>query len=100
MATRRVGSGGSGRIRLALALLVFLVIAAAVILRRSYGIAGARELHALDARRAALVADRLRLEGEIRAASGRAALQPIAEQRLNMHVPSDSQVIILQRGTP
>ena len=98
MATRRVKGSGSGRWRLAVVLLVFLVIAGAVVLRRTYGIAGARELLALDARRAALVAERLRLEGEIRAASGRARLQPIAEQRLNMHVPADSQVIILQRG--
>ena len=79
-------------------LLGFLVIAGAVILRRSYGFAAARELVALDARRAALVAVKLRLEGEVRAASGRARLLPIAEQRLGMHVPSDSQVVILQRG--
>ena len=72
-------------------------IAMGVILRRSYGIAAARELQALDARRAALVAERLRLEGEVRAAASRATLQPIAEQRLQMHVPSDSQVIILPR---
>jgi cell division protein FtsL len=98
MATRRVGNRGGGRLRLALVLLGFLVIAGAVILRRSYGVAAARELVALDARRAALVADKLRLEGEVRAASGRAQLQPIAEQRLGMHVPADSQVIILQRG--
>ena len=98
MATRRVKSAGSGRLRLAFVLLVFLVIAGAVVLRRTYGISAARELLALDGRRAALVAERLRLEGEIRAASGRARLQPIAEQRLNMHVPADSQVIILQRG--
>ena len=44
-----------------------------------------------------LTAERLRLEAEIRAASSRAALQPIAEQRLHMRVPADSQVIILSR---
>jgi cell division protein FtsL len=100
MATRRVAGGGSGRLRFFFVLLLFLVIAGAVILRRTYGIAGARELHSLDARRAALVAERLQLEGEIRSASGRARLQPIAEQRLDMHVPADSQVIILQRAAP
>ena len=68
-----------------------------VILRRSYGIAAARDLQKLDAQRAALVAERLRLEAEIRAASSRATLQPIAEQRLQMRVPADSQVIILPR---
>ena len=68
-----------------------------VILRRSYGIAAARELLELDARRASPVAERLRLEGEVRAAASRATLQPIAEQRLRMRIPADSQVIILPR---
>jgi cell division protein FtsL len=97
MATRRVGRKGSGRGRLALVLLGFLVIALGVILRRTYGIAGATQLRLLDQRRAALVAERLRLEGEVRAAASRSTLQPIAEQRLQMHVPSDSQVIIITR---
>jgi cell division protein FtsL len=98
MAKSAVG-GGRGRLRLAFVLLVFLVISGGVILRRTMGIAGARDLLVLDARRAALVAERLRLEGEVRAAGSRARLQPIAEQRLQMHVPADSQVIILQRPT-
>jgi cell division protein FtsL len=100
MATRRVGGSGRGRIRFALLLLVFLVIAGGVILRRTYGIEAASDIRRLDATRAALAAERLRLEGEIRSASGRATLQPIAEQRLDMHVPADSQVIILQRASP
>jgi cell division protein FtsL len=99
MAKGRVGGGGSGRLRFVLLLIGFLVIAMGVILRRSHGIAAARELHELEARRAALVAERLRLEGEVRAAASRATLQPIAEQRLQMHVPSDSQVIILPRAS-
>lgn len=94
MASRRVGRG-SGRGRLALVLIGFLVIALGVILRRTYGIAAATQLRLLDQRRAALVAERLRLEGEVRAAASRSTLQPIAEQRLQMHVPSDSQVIII-----
>ncbi len=97
MATGRVGSRGGGRLRLVLLLLGFLVIAMGVILRRSVGIAAARELQELEARRGALVAERLRLEGEVRAAASRATLQPIAEQRLQMRVPADSQVIILPR---
>lgn len=97
MAKRVARGGGRGRLRLALLLLGFLAIALVVILRRTYGIAAARDLQKLDAARAALVAERLRLEGEIRAAESRATLQPIAEQRLQMHVPADSQVIILSR---
>jgi len=100
MATRRVGRKGSGRGRLALVLLGFLVIASGVILRRTYGIAAATQLRQLEQKRAALVAERLRLEGEVRAAASRSTLQPIAEQRLQMHVPSDSQVIIITRTPP
>jgi cell division protein FtsL len=100
MAKGRVGGRGQGigRFRIPLLLIGFLLIALGVILRRSMGIAAGRELQQLDARRAALVAQRLRLEGEIRAASSRSRLQPIAEQRLNMHVPSDSQVVIITRA--
>lgn len=97
MAPRRVRGKGSGRGRLALVLLGFLVIASGVILRRTWGIAAATQLRQLEQRRDALIAARLRLEGEVRAAASRSMLQPIAEQRLQMHVPSDSQVIIITR---
>ena len=99
MAKGQVAGRGGRRMRIVLLLLGFLVIAVGVILRRSYGVAAARELQQLDARRAALVAERLRLEGEVRAAASRATLQPIAEQRLQMRVPADSQVIILPRAS-
>ena len=89
--------GGSGRIRFALVLLAFVAIASVVVLRRTYGIAAARELQAMETRRSGLIAERRRLESEIRIASGRARLQPIAEQRLQMHVPSEVQVVYLTR---
>lgn len=97
MATRRVGGGG--RLRIGVLLLAFLVISGGVILRRTFGIAAERDLLDLDARRAALVAERLRLEGEIRSAGSRARLQSIAERRLQMRVPSDSQVVIIPRAS-
>ena len=90
----------SGRLRFALVLFGFVLIASVVILRRTYGIAGAAELQALEARRSGLVAERLRLDGEIRMASSRAKLQPIAEQRLQMHVPTEDQVVYLTRTAP
>jgi cell division protein FtsL len=93
---RKVGS--SGRLRFALVLLGFVLIASGVVLRRTYGIAGARELAALETRRSGLIAERLRLESDIRKAASRATLQPIAEQRLQMHVPSEDQVVYLTRG--
>ena len=98
MATRKVGSG-SGRMRLVLLMLAFLVITGGIILRRSFGIAGATEVRDLEARRAAMINEKLRLEGEIRAASSRARLLPVVE-RLNLHVPADSQVISITRFAP
>ena len=92
---RKVGS--RGRISFALLLLAFVLIASGVILRRTYGMAAARELLSLEARRSGLIAERLRLEREIRLASSRARLQPIAEQRLQMRVPTEDQVVYLTR---
>jgi len=91
--------GGSGRLRLALVLLGFVVTASVVVLRRTYGIAGARELQAMETKRSGLIAERRRLESEIRIESSRAHLQPIAEQRLQMHVPTENQVVYLTRDS-
>jgi hypothetical protein len=98
MAARKVASG-RGRIRIALLMIAFLMITGIVILRRSFGLSGANELLALEAKRAAMVNEKLRLEGEIRSASSRAHLMPAAE-RLNLHVPADSMVIPISRGKP
>jgi cell division protein FtsL len=89
--------GGSGRLRLALVLLGFVLTASVVVLRRTYGIAGARELQAMETKRSGLVAERRRLESEIRIESSSAHLQPIPEQRLQMHVPTENQVVYLTR---
>ena len=93
MANRRVAR--RGRSWVALALVGFVLVAAGVILRRSYGITEARAMRDLDRRRAQLTAERAQLESDIRDLSSRARLGPVAEQRLNMHVPHDSQVVIL-----
>jgi len=85
---------------IALALLGFVLVATGVIARRTYGIDQARALRELDRKRQALEAERVKLEGDIRDASSRARLAPIAEQRLNMHVPSPDQVIMLAPGRP
>jgi cell division protein FtsL len=96
-AARRPGKKrGRGR-QLALVLLGFLLVATGVIWRRSYGIARSRELTELDKRRVQLEARRAQLESDIRDLSSRARLAPIVEQRLQMHVPTDSQVVILPR---
>ncbi|HKO15429.1 MAG TPA: cell division protein FtsL [Gemmatimonadaceae bacterium] len=87
----------SRRSLLALVLLGFVLVATGVIARRSYGIEQARRLRDLARQRQALEEERLKLEGAIREASSRARLAPIAEQRLNLHVPSPDQVIMLPR---
>jgi cell division protein FtsL len=93
---KKGGKSGRGR-QLALLLIGFLLVTTGVIWRRSYGIARSRELAELDKRRVQLEARRAQLESEIRDLSSRARLAPIVEQRLQMHVPTDSQVIILPR---
>ena len=86
-----------GRSLIVLGLLGFFVVAMGVIARRTFGIGQARAIRDLERRRDALEASRVKLEVEIREASSRARLVPLAEQRLQMHVPADSQVIILRR---
>ena len=93
MAKRRVAR--RGRSWVALALVGFVLVATGVILRRTHGHTEARAILALDRRRAQLLAERAQLESDIRDLSSRARLGPIAEQKLNMHVPHDSQVVIL-----
>ena len=99
MAARAVGRGSGGRVRLVVLMLAFLVITGGVILRRTFGIAAASELRDLESKRAATINEKLRLEGEIRAASSRARLLPLAE-RLDLRVPADSQVVSISRSAP
>ena len=88
--------GGWGK-PFALALAGFLVVSLGVIWRRSYGTARSREIQGLEQRRVQLEARRAELEGEIRELASRARLAPVVERRLQMHVPTDSQVVILPR---
>lgn len=92
---RRVKS--FGRSLVLVGLLGFFVVAMGVIARRTFGISQARQIRDLEVRRDALDASRVQLEVEIREASSRARLGPIVQQRLQMYVPADSQVIILPR---
>lgn len=78
-----------------MALAAFLLLAVGVVARRSYGIGEARRLTALERQRAQLEARRTQLQRDIRQASSRVSLMPIAEQRLGMRVPPDSQVVLL-----
>ena len=86
-----------GRSVVALVLVGFVLVATGVIWRRSFGNARAREQQRLEQQRGALEAERAKVEGDIRDASSRATLAKVAEEKLNMHIPSDSLVIYLKR---
>lgn len=86
-------------------LLGFVIVSAAVIARRSYGHREGTSITALERRKANLESERVRLDQEIRTASSRARLVPIAEQRLGMRMPNEAQIVVLERqprsnGTP
>lgn len=85
---------------IAIVLVGFVLVATGVIARRVLGVSQQREIRRLRQTRDGLEADRIRLEESIRAASSRARLQPIAEQRLNMHIANpEQQVFIPRHGT-
>lgn len=87
-----------GRNVVGLILAVFLLVALAIVWRRTIGIAQSGALATLDARKVELQGERVRLESEIRAASSRQRLGEIAENRLGMRIPSDNQVVFLPRS--
>ena len=96
--TKRAPKGSRGGVSLFLfALFGLLIVATGVVSRRIFGIGQSQAIRAKELQRDALDADRVKLETEIRDASSRARLGPIAEKRLHMYVPADSQVIILKR---
>jgi len=95
MAKRRVNPGRL----IALVLVGFVLVTTGVIARRVRGLQVQRELRDLERKRDGLLAERVRLEQAIRDASSRARLQPIAEHRLNMHIPTPDEQVFLNRTT-
>jgi cell division protein FtsL len=91
------GVGVRGRALVALILGAFVLVALAIVWRRTVGIGQSERLAALDTRRVELEGERARLESEIRDASTRQRLGAAAESRLGMHIPTDRQVVILPR---
>jgi cell division protein FtsL len=84
-----------GRSIAALLLVGFVIVATAVIWRRGYGVAKAAELSRVTRHRDQLRAERMSLERRIGELTGRTQLEGVAERQLDMHVPADSQVIML-----
>ncbi|MEO6210943.1 MAG: hypothetical protein ABIQ10_12530 [Gemmatimonadaceae bacterium] len=97
MAARRVASRGRGRAWVALALLAFVLVGAGVIWRRAEGHAQAKGLIALENQRLQLQSQRAQLRSDIRDLVSRSSLAAVVEKRLDMHVPNDTQLVILTR---
>jgi cell division protein FtsL len=89
-----------GRSVVYLLLLGFVVLASGVIVRRTYGVRRAREIVKLESTRAALMAQRAKLDRDIRESVSMDRLGRVAEERLHMRVPSDSIVVTLERPAP
>lgn len=85
-----------GRWALATLLVGFLIVALAVIWRRSYGVTQAKRIAEMDRTVVQLEGERARLDGLIRDESGRSELAP-AVAKLGMRVPDDRQVRIIHR---
>jgi len=86
-----------GRNLVAILLAAFVLVALAVVWRRTIGITQSESLTALEARKGQLQGERVRLESEIREASSRQRLGETVENRLGMRIPADTQVVILPR---
>ncbi len=84
-----------GRHWIAAWLVAFLATTWVVYARQTAAIRAARELAEIRARRANLEGRRADLERRIRRAESRAVLVPLAQSRLGLHLPSDSEIILL-----
>ncbi len=84
-----------GRHWLMLWLVVFVCVLLAIATRQSSGFRTARRLGELREERMALEARRAELERQIREASSRQVLVPLAERTLGLHEPSDSEFTLL-----
>lgn len=84
-----------GRHWVAVWLMAFLATTWIVYARQTAGIRAARELADLRARRADLDGHRADLERRIRTAASRAVLVPRARAQLGLHLPSDSEIVLL-----
>ena len=104
MAKSKVTPKGGGRVTrrrgrsvVALTLFGFVLVATSVIWRRTVAISQSREMQRLERLRSDLRTQRAQLQREIREAASRDKLTPVAEQRLRLRMPSDSQVIVIER---
>jgi len=85
-----------GRHWIAVWLAGFLVTAAAIVWRQTRALDTVRQLRALQSTRAALEATRADAIAAIRHAQSRAVMVPLAEARLGLRLPQDTEIVILQ----
>ncbi len=76
----------------------FVLIAAAVVARRSYGHREGSTITTLQKTEADFESEKSRLSQLIREGSSRSHIIPIAEKRLGMHAPSETQIVYLHRS--
>ena len=86
-----------GRHWVAVWLAGFLAVAAAVVWRQTEALAAARALRSLQTARGALETSRAAAAAAVRRAQSRAVLVPLAESRLGLRLPNDTEIVILQR---
>lgn len=100
--SRRSASPGplKGRVLVALGLVVFVVVTAAVVWRRSEGVATARAIEKLRLEQRTLRAEQQNLENDIRRAASRRVVVEQAERRLGMHVATEAQTRLLVTPSP
>lgn len=79
-------------------LLAFVALAVIVVRRRERGMTEVARIVELDRARRDLDAQRVALERDIRQASSRDRIELVAERRLGLRVPSDSQLITIVRS--
>jgi cell division protein FtsL len=78
----------------------FLVCALTIVWRQSNAFSTSRELQQLQKTRGALEVSKSALIGEIHRAQSRAVLVPLAQQKLGLRLPQDSEITILQDPRP
>lgn len=89
-----------GRHWTTIVLSTFLAVTLAVVWRQTAALAAARELQELERTRATLEVQRATVLGQIRRGRSRAVLVPLAERRLGLRLPQDSEITILQDQGP
>jgi hypothetical protein len=80
-------------------LLLFLAVAVVIQARQSAAIRSATELRQLREQRTGLEAERAALQHQIRLATSRQVLGRLAESELGLHLPTDSEFILLPRSS-